>query len=391
MTRTLSGGVTYRRFFALGALIVTLTAGGTGLRSASAADYVVFSEGLAGGWQNWSWSSWVNFSGTSAASGGRGIGWQITGGWGGLYLHTDSPVQTGSGTALQFAFMGSQTNQRLTVAVYAENGQVAGWARDLGDFGGLPVAYQWKWYTIPLSQLGAAGRSIGGILIQDGNGWPQPTVQIDELKLTNVTSALALSPSGPSSLPSGSSNCLGVPAYPEVRHENAAANATRGRATNPGNFYGHPAWRWYYDRIDGACTGTTEQILEWAAKKWGFDQLGYPDLAKAMAVLETWWKNAFIGNSGEVGILQIHTAFWPDYQPATWSTAYAADYAMAVVRSFYDGASWLGDATRGDLRGSVAAWNCGCAHNGWNWYANAAMNYNDTKPWKRAGQPPEWF
>jgi hypothetical protein len=182
-----------------------------------------------------------------------------------------------------------------------------------------------------------------------------------------------------------------VPAYPEVRHENAAANATRGRATNPGNFYGHPAWRWYYDRIDGACTGTTEQILEWAAKKWGFDQLGYPDLAKAMAVLETWWKNAFIGASGEVGILQIHTAFWPDYQPATWSTAYAADYAMAVVRSFYDGASWLGDATRGDLRGSVAAWNCGCAHNGWNWYANAAMNYNDTKPWKRAGQPPEWF
>ncbi len=384
MAWTLRGSVIYRRFFALNALAINLIVGGMAVNSANAADFVIYSEGLAGGWQNWSWSSYVNFWGTNAAGGARGIGWQIAQAWGGLYLHTDSPVQTGSGTAVVFAFMGSQTNQRLTVAVYGENGQVAGWPRDLGDFGGLPVAYQWKWYTVPLSQLGAAGRGITGIVIQDGNGWAQPTVQIDELKLTNVASGLGLAPAG-------SSNCLGVPAYPEIRWENSGANATRGRATIPGNFYGPTGWRWYYDRIDGACTGTTEQILEWAARKWGFDQLGYPDLAKAMATLETWWRNAFVGHSGEVGILQIHPAFWPDYQPATWSTAYAADYAMAVIRSYYDGASWMGNATKGDLRGSVAAWNCGCAYNGWGWYANAAMSYNDTKPWKRAGQPPEWF
>jgi hypothetical protein len=110
-----------------------------------------------------------------------------------------------------------------------------------------------------------------------------------------------------------------------------------------------------------------------------------------MAVQETWWRENFVGVYGEVGILQIHPAFWPDYQPATWSTAYAADYAMAVIRSYYDGAQWLGDATKGDLRGSVAAWYCGCAYNGWGWYASTAFTYNDTKPWRRPGQPPEWF
>jgi hypothetical protein len=392
MARTHRGGVVYRRLFAVSMLAVTLMLGGLGTEMASAADYMIYGEGLAGGWQDWSWGSNVNFWGTNAAWGSRGISWQTWQPWAGFYLHTDSPVGTGSDTALVFALMASQTNQRLTVSVYSDNGQRAGGPRDLAEFGGPTVAWQWKWYTIPLSQLGAAGRGITGFVIQDGNGWAQPAVQIDEIKLTNVTSALGLAPASVSGSGSGSgSGCLGVPSYREIRPENAAANATRGRATIAGNFYGHPGWRWYYDRIDGACTGTTEQILEWAAKKWGFDQLGYPDLAKSMATLETWWRNAFVGQSGEVGILQIHPSFWPDYQPATWSTAFAADYAMAVVRSYYDGASWLGDATRGDLRGSVAAWNCGCAYNGGNWYANAAMNYNNTKPWKRPGQPPEWF
>jgi len=371
-----------RRFLAMSVLVIPLALGIVSPRNTSAADYIVYSEGLASGWQNWSWNSWVNFSGFGAWGTSTGISWQITGAWGGLYLHTDSAVQTTSGTALQFVMMGSQANQRLSVSVYGGNGQIAGWSRMLSDFAGFPPPYQWQFYNIPLSALGAAGASVKGIVIQDANGWAQPTIEVDEIKLTSASTGFTQTTSG---------NCLGVPAYPEIRWENAAQNATPGRHSNPSNFWGNSAWRWYFDQIDGACTGTTEQILEWAAKKWGFDQLGYADLAKAQAAVETWWRENFVGNAGEVGILQIHPAFWPDNQPATWSTGYAADYAMAVVRSFYDGASWLGGATKGDLWGSVAAWNCGCAYNGDNWYANQIKTYLNTKPWKRPGQPPEWF
>jgi hypothetical protein len=384
MTRSRDGRLAVRRLFGITFLAFTLLLSPCGAQDASAADVTIYSEGLASGWQNWSWSSFVNFTASGAAWGTKAIGWQILGGWGGLYLHTDSAVQTGSGTALQFALMGSREPQYLQVSVYGDNSHPIGWARSLSDFGGAPTAYQWKWYSIPLSALGAAGQRVSGVVIQDANGWAQPTIQLDEIKLTAVAT-------GGGGTSSASGNCLGVPAYPEVRWENAAQNATPGRPTNPAAFHGWQGWRWYYDRIDGACTGTTEQILEWAAKKWGFDQLGYPDLAKAMAVQETWWRESFVGNHGEVGILQIHPTWWPDYQPASWSTGYAADYVMAVIRSYYDGAQWFGAATKGDLRGSVAAWYCGCPYAGWDWYASTAFHYNDTKPWKRAGQPPEWF
>src|SRR5262249_43617846 len=116
------------------------------------------------------------------------------------------------------------------------------------------------------------------------------------------------------------------------------------------------------------------------------------DLAKAMAVLETFWRQSFIGPAyGEVGILQVNPRYLPDWEPATWSTAYAADYAMAVIRSYYDGVSWLGWRTAGNIRDSVAAWQCGCPYNGWNWYASTVFRYYDSKPWRRPGQPPEWF
>jgi hypothetical protein len=295
-------------------------------------------------------------------------------------------VQTSSGTALQFALMETQSGERVVVAVYGDNWQQVGNARSISEVGGAPVAWQWKTYSIPLSSLGAAGQRIGGVILQDGTGGWQPAMKVDEIKLTAIGAA-----SAPAAAGAGSANCLGVPQPSEIRWENNSQNWTRGRPTEPWRFYGAAAWRSYYDRIDGACTGTTEQILEWAAKKWGFDQLGYPDLAKAMAVLETWWRQSLVGGAGEVGILQVHPGFWPDWEPAVWSTAYAADYAMAAIRSYYDGASWLGNATKGNLRDSVAAWNCGCAYNGWGWYSSWVFQYNDSKPWKRPSQPPEWF
>src|SRR5262245_55372974 len=104
---------TARRLIAVTVLALTLLLAIGGLSSAIAADHVIYSEGLANGWQNWSWSSYVNFWQSGGSWGAFSIGWQINSGWAGLFLHTDSAVQTASGTSLQFAVMGSRPGQQL--------------------------------------------------------------------------------------------------------------------------------------------------------------------------------------------------------------------------------------------------------------------------------------
>ncbi len=351
--------------------------------AAAATEQIIYGDGLASGWQNWSWSSSVNFQHSLAYRGARSIWWRADGPWGGLYLHGDNPVQTSAGTTLRFALRASEGDQRLTIALIGDGGRYLG-GRRLSEVGGDPPRGNWRAYDIPLSSLGAAGQRITGVLLQDAEGTAQPYVEVDEIALANLPD------SGGGGGGGGGLECSAIPAYREIRPGNAGYNQTAGRPTDPSKFYGEERWRPYYARVNGACTGTTEQILEWAAKKWGFDQLGYPELAKAIAVVESWWRQTTIGPNGEVGILQVREV-WPDWEPARWSTAYAADYAMAVMRSHYDGNSWLGGQTKGNLRDSVAAWECGCAYNGNNWYANRVFGYLDSKPWQRPGQPPDWF
>src|SRR5262245_56852725 len=86
-------------------MLILVTGGFTG---AFAVDHVIYSEGLASGWQDWSWSSFVNLSAAGGSWGSRSIGWSINSGWAGLFLHSTSAVQTASGTSLQFALMGSR-------------------------------------------------------------------------------------------------------------------------------------------------------------------------------------------------------------------------------------------------------------------------------------------
>lgn len=356
----------------------------------AASDTVIASEGLASGWANWSWSSSIDFNYTGGAyQGSRATSWWTNAAWAGLYLHTDKPVPTTASTTLQFAVWGGAGNLQLRIGLYGDGNQAIAGSGLLAALAGAPPANAWKLYTIPLSSLGGAGRNITGVQIQDARGVGGYMVILDEIKLVGVAGSVPV----PTPTPGGgtSTNCSAIPAYPEIRQDNYTANHTAGRRTDPNKFVGVASFRPYYDKIDGNCTGTTEQILEWAAKKWGFDQLGYPDLAKAQAVVESWWHQSTVGNSGEVGILQVNPNVWPDWDPARWSTAYAADYAMAVIRSHYDGNSWLGSQTKGNLRDAVAAWECGCAYNGGNWYATRVFNYYSSKPWKNPGQPPEWF
>lgn len=347
------------------ALLPSVSAG------AASSDHLIYGDALGSNWRNWSWSSTVDSGDGNAYAGSHSVSWRIEEPWGGLYLHSDELVSTTDATSLSFALRASVSEQRVTVSLYGESNQQLAKPQPLSQLGGEPPAENWKVYNIPLTELSAAGKMISGVLLQDGKGASQPIILVDEIRLISATSSTE----------------DGL----EVRPENAEANRTPGRPTDPTKFNMYESFRPYYNKIDGNYVGTTEQILAWAAKKWGFDHLAYPDLAKAMAVAESWWRQGHIGANGELGILQVHPKYWPDAEPARWSTAYAADYAMAVVRHYYDGNSWLQDNTKGNIRSSVAAWECGCGSNGTGSYTTTVFEYYDSKPWLRPGQPPEWF
>jgi hypothetical protein len=120
----------------------------------------------------------------------------------------------------------------------------------------------------------------------------------------------------------------------------------------------------YLARIDGAYRGTTDEIIQWAAYKWGLD----PQLLRAVAAVESWWHMSTVGDGGNAfGLYQLDVRYHCCQALAQTSTAFDADYYGAIVRSYYDGAqTWLNTVSgngkpyaAGDLWDSVAYWASG--------------------------------
>ena len=119
--------------------------------------------------------------------------------------------------------------------------------------------------------------------------------------------------------------------------------------------------------MTGRFTGTTDEILQWAAWKWGFDE----DILRAQAVVESGWHMSMIGDGGaSFGLMQLKWTSNPGTYPlSSLSTAFNADYSAALLRYYYDGsAAWLNDRPRrgsyvaGDLAGSLGAYFSGSWH-----------------------------
>ena len=177
----------------------------------------------------------------------------------------------------------------------------------------------------------------------------------------------------------------------EVRPGNARFNGVRGTQKHLAGPY--PT----FARVDGNFTGTTDEILQWAACKWGVDE----DVVRAEAAVESWWEQAnlgdWTGNSGicapghpvgsdpshasecpeSVGIMQVRYQYWMNgYPEAETSTAYNVDYMYASWRACYEGDdAWLntvdhtGTYGPGDLWGCVGVWYSG------RWHTTAAEGY----------------
>jgi hypothetical protein len=204
------------------------------------------------------------------------------------------------------------------------------------------------------------------------------------------------------SLPGDEACARAVAEAPETVPANAPYNATPGRQGPPTDLFdphSHDprAVTQIASRITGAYTGSTTQILRWAACKWGVDE----NLVRAQAKVESslrqtrtgdWTDQAEhcapgheLGVDGRAGmcpeswgILQVKYQFFRGAFPgAITSTAYNLDTAYGVWRACYEGyESWLADFEEpgheyrsGDIWGCVGRWYSGA------WYNEPARGY----------------
>jgi hypothetical protein len=223
-----------------------------------------------------------------------------------------------------------------------------------------------------------------------------------------------------------------------------AALAARPRAA--GGAY-DPRWDgWLLARVDGQFTGTTDEVFQWAACKWGLPD----DLLRAVAVQESTWYQYLtypsgrpVPNYGSGDVFGAASAAsrvfctmvagygydyqrdlgagicpqtfsivglkswqdpawgaWPGNQNGTFpfardSTAFAVDYLGGELRGCYEGwESWLGEGASGygagDLWGCVGSWFSGDWHSAAaNGYAADVRRWQDTRPWLAAGWPAD--
>ena len=207
-------------------------------------------------------------------------------------------------------------------------------------------------------------------------------------------------------LPSDAECAARVVKAAEVRPANEHFNQTRGMQKNINE-------KWL-DRVTGDFTGTTDEILQWAACKWGIDA----DIVRAQAAKESYWTMSNLGDFGtdpaacvpgheigvdgkagecpqSVGIMQIRYPYHgppagrPTWPEAAQSTAYNVDYTYAIWRSCYEGDfDWLNTLEHGatyapgDVWGCVGLWFSGRWHTQpADDYIAAVRSYFDERVW----------
>jgi hypothetical protein len=150
------------------------------VRAASGAQ-VIYTDALAPGWDNWSWTT-VNLQATAQKHTGSYSIAVTYSAWGGLQLHYPE-FSTAGTTYLRFFIHGGATgNQQLNVYAQlvvngvSQNGpSVAVTPR--------PAANTWTEVHIPLADLGVADSTLTGLVWQGATSGSQPTLYIDDIAL----------------------------------------------------------------------------------------------------------------------------------------------------------------------------------------------------------------
>jgi autotransporter family porin len=383
-------------------------ANGTPVNS-TAVEKIIYDDTLAVGWDDWSWDVDRNLiNADPVQSGPTSIAVEITAAWGALYFHASDPVSTAGFTQLVFWIHGGKEGgQQINLVVNGNKEKV---------YSLTPKADKWEKITVPLSAVGSPDTLID-LFWQDGAGDRQSVFYLDSVQLVggNVDDAQAheAETSTPVSagkkfvtlppgakLPSDAECAAAVRKTPENKGDNQKANATLGNQRLSSDFFGSSndsrAATEIAPRVTGNFTGTTDEILQWAACKWGIDE----DMVRAQAAVESWWHQdtkgdwttdasrcapdhglGVDGKDGQCpesfGVLQTR---YP-YEQSAWpgiseSTAFNADTAYAIWRSCYEGYDWwLNSADRGKEYQAGDAWGCMGRWFSGRWYTDDANTY----------------
>jgi hypothetical protein len=152
----------------------------TVLSFAAKADQIIYDDALENGWENWSWSTTLNFNytGTYVHSGTASISATITNGWSALSLW-HSAQDSSAYTNLTFWINGGATGGQQ-LQIYAELSSGTQSAISLPT---LP-ADTWQQMNFSLSALGVANQpDFIRFSIQDRSGAAEPTFYVDDITL----------------------------------------------------------------------------------------------------------------------------------------------------------------------------------------------------------------
>jgi autotransporter family porin len=126
--------------------------------------------------------------------------------------------------------------------------------------------------------------------------------------------------------------------------------------------------------VTGRFAGTTDEILQWAALKWGIRT----SVARAVAVKESNWDQATVGDAGaSFGLMQVkYTNYTGTYPLSRLSTAFNADLWASEISACYDGRyRWLNTVRRGRRYHGHDLWGCLGYYFAGRWYTPAADEY----------------
>jgi hypothetical protein len=156
----------------------------TAIHDAMNTSKVLYDDARTTGWDNWSWSTTLNYANTSPVHlGTKSIAATYTAAWGGLYLHHGTGVSLAGNAKLEFYVHGGTAGgQNLIVQL----GDTGGWRTmvPVNGYiaGGSVAAGTWRKVSIPLTALGATTNALTDLTISDNTGGAQPTVYIDQIQ-----------------------------------------------------------------------------------------------------------------------------------------------------------------------------------------------------------------
>jgi hypothetical protein len=147
---------------------------------------------------------------------------------------------------------------------------------------------------------------------------------------------------------------------PEVRPDNAGANSYVPTDSELAAFHSAGAsadnpWLQYVTGRPGLSSPSTDDLIQWAANKWGITA----DWMRAEAVDESYWHQSAVGSNGTKGLMQIGAGANTGTDPLRWkSTAWNLDYYGAVMRFYFDGKCYWCSPNYGAGQewGSIGAW-----------------------------------